>query len=317
MSAINNRILPRRNALAAAENDHSVRNKYLFVFFFLAPGMALFFAFFLMPVSNSVRYSLYDWNGFGPPTDYVELDNYDRLVHNEVFQNSIKHSLQIVALSLIIQLPLALGLAIMVGRGHLPGKHIFRTILFVPYVFSEILTAYIWAYVYHPRDGLVNWAAGNIIPNYETIPFLADRGIVMFAIFAVITWKYFGLHMILYMAALQGVPEDLEDAARLDGASEAKVLQKVTIPLIGPTIRLTVYLSVLGSFQQFVMIWILTEGGPANASQVIATYLYKFGIISLKLGFGSAVAIILVVITLSFSLFYQFFVMRQDYSQVN
>ena len=317
MSTINNRVLPRRDPVTAAKQNHNVLNKYLFVFFFLAPGMAMFFAFFLMPVSNSVRYSLYDWNGFGPPTDYVGLENYDRLIHNEVFQGSINHSLQIVALSLLLQLPLALGLAIMVGRGQLPGRQIFRTILFIPYVFSEILSAYIWAYVYHPRDGLVNWAAGSVIPNYENIPFLADRGVVMFAIFAVITWKYFGLHMILYMAALQGVPEDLEDAARLDGATEAKVLQKVTIPLIGPTIRLTVYLSVLGSFQQFVLIWILTEGGPANASQVIATYLYKFGILSFKLGYGSAVAIILVVITLTFSLFYQFVIMRQDYSEAN
>jgi raffinose/stachyose/melibiose transport system permease protein len=130
----------------------------------------------------------------------------------------------------------------------------------------------------------------------------------------VLTWKYFGFHMILYMAGLQSIPADLEDAARVDGANERQVLQNITLPMLGSTIRLTVFLSVVGSFQQFVLVWVLTEGGPVNASELIGTYLYKFGIVRQNLGYGSAVAIVLFGITLVFSLGYQRIIMRQDFS---
>jgi raffinose/stachyose/melibiose transport system permease protein len=137
---------------------------------------------------------------------------------------------------------------------------------------------------------------------------------VLFGIFAVITWKYFGFHMILYMAGLQNISKDLEDAARVDGANEAQVLRNITLPLLGSTLRLTVFLSVLGSFQQFVIIQIMTLGGPVNASEVIGTYLFKYGIQRFNLGYGSAVAVVLFAITLVFSIGYQRIILRRDYS---
>jgi raffinose/stachyose/melibiose transport system permease protein len=116
------------------------------------------------------------------------------------------------------------------------------------------------------------------------------------------------------MAGLQGVPKDLEDAARVDGANVMQVLTKITLPLMGSTIRLTVFLSVLGALQQFVIVWVLTTGGPVNASQTMGTYIYKFGIKNYQLGYGSAVALILFSITLIFSLGYQRMIMRQDFA---
>jgi raffinose/stachyose/melibiose transport system permease protein len=314
MSAITTPVLPKRRLQTQPRQDNRQGNRYLYALIFVLPGMLLFFVLLLLPLSSSLYYSLFDWNGFGPPTDYVGMGNYERLINHEVFLTSIRNSLVIVVLSVVVQLPLALGLALAVGRGELRGRSIFRTILFIPYVFSEILTAYIWSYAFHPQDGLVNLLFKGVVPNFQNVLWLADSNIVIFSIFVVITWKYFGLHMILFTAALQGVPRELEDAARVDGATERQIIQKVTVPLIGPTIRLSVYLSVLGSFQQFVLIWILTQGGPANASQVLATYLDKFGILGLRLGYGSAVAILLFLITLTFSLIYQFFVLRRDYA---
>lgn len=317
MSAVTWRSLGRssdnNNHDSESDRRKRVRSKYLAVMIFLVPGMIFFFAFLLIPVSNSLYYSAYKWNGLGPPTDYVGLKNYDFLVNQKAFRQALDNSLMIVVLSLSVQLPLAMALALAVGRGKLPGRAIFRVILFIPYVFSEILTAYIWMYIFHPREGLVNTIYHTISPAADNLALLADKEIALYAVFMVITWKFFGLHMILYMAALQGVPKDLEEAARIDGASETQVIRKVTLPMIGPTIRLTVYLSVLGSFQQFVLIWILTEGGPANATHVLATYLYKFGIISWRLGLGSAIAVMLFAITFSFSLIYQRVVMRRDY----
>jgi len=302
-----------KNINSDAYQRQQSRNRILAILFFLAPGMIFFFAFLLIPVSNSLYYSGFKWNGLGPPTDFVGVRNYEFLLNQSAFQQSIENSFVIVALSLAVQLPLALGLALVVGRGSLPGRSIFRTILFIPFVFSEIITAYIWSYVYHPRDGLANFILHLFAPGADNVALLADKDLALIAVFVVITWKFFGLHMILYMAALQGVPNDLEEAARIDGATEMQVIRFVTIPMIGATIRLTVYLSVLGSFQQFVLIWILTEGGPANATHVLATYLYKFGIISWRLGLGSAIAVMLFIITFTFSLIYQVVVLRTDY----
>jgi raffinose/stachyose/melibiose transport system permease protein len=326
MAAIRSRILPNPRQGVSASKFRRELGKNLTAWMCVVPGMAVFLLFLLIPMAQSFRYSLYDWNGFGPPTkiaDYevegynIGLGNYDLLVHNRVFQNAVKDSFLIMFLSVTIQLPIAMTLALMVGRGQLRGRKFFRMVLFVPYVFSEVITAIIWRYVLHPTDdGLVNHVLGNI-PGYQTVGFISDRDIVLYAIFAVITWKYFGLHMILYMAGLQGVARDLEDAARIDGASEARVLRYITLPLMGSTIRLTLFLSILGSFQQFVIIWVLTQGGPVNSSQVITTFLYKYGIKTFKMGFGSAVAIILFAITLVFSLGYQRIALRQDYGHLS
>jgi raffinose/stachyose/melibiose transport system permease protein len=231
-----------------------------------------------------------------------------------VFQTAVMNSFRIMGLSLLIQLPIAMLLALMVGRGNLPGRRIFRLLLFLPYVFSEVISALIWRYVMHPTDGLLNWFLGHSVPGYSNIGWLAERDIVIYSVFIVLTWKYFGFYMILYMAGLQGVPKDLEDAARVDGANIVQVLSRITLPLMGGTIRLTVFLSVLGAFQQFVLVWVLTGGGPVNASQIMGTYIYKFGIKSFNLGYGAAVALILFAITLIFSIGYQRMILRQDFA---
>jgi raffinose/stachyose/melibiose transport system permease protein len=289
-------------------------NKALLIALFVTPGMAVFLIFLLLPVLGSVRYSLYKWDGFGPLTNYVALDNYERLYHHNVFRLALQHSFMLMGMSITIQLPIALAIALLVGRGNLPGSRIFRLLLFVPYVFSEPLTAIIWLYVLHPQSGLANLTLDALLPGTNRVAWLGDRDIVLYSVFGVLTWKYFGFYMILYMAGLQNVNRDLEEAARVDGANWRQVLWKITLPLMGNTIRLTVFLSVLGSFQQFVTIWVLTQGGPVNGSEVLATYLYKYGIQRFNLGYGSAVAVILFMITLVFSLGYQRLVMRQDYA---
>jgi raffinose/stachyose/melibiose transport system permease protein len=143
--------------------------------------------------------------------------------------------------------------------------------------------------------------------------FLGDTSTVLFALFVVITWKYFGFHMILYLAGLQGIPPELEDAARVDGASPTRVLRDITLPLLGPTVRVSVFFSVLGSLQFFDLIWVMTKGGPVNASNTMATYMYTYGFQRFQLGYGAAVTLIIFTICLGFSLSYQRFVMRRDF----
>lgn len=314
MTAMRIRVLPRTDTQQRMDKLRYDFGKGLMIALFIFPGMMIFALFLLIPIGQSAVFSLYEWNGFGPLTNFVGTGNFERLFNHSIFTSALRHSFILMACSVLIQLPLALGLALLVGRGELRGKRIFRTILFVPYVFSEIITAIIWLYVLHPQSGLVNTILASLNPGYQFIAWLGNRDLVLYSIFAVITWKYFGFYMILYMAGLQNVPRDLEDAARVDGASESKVLRFVTLPLMGSTIRLTVFLSVLGSFQQFVIVWVLTQGGPVNASELIATYLFKYGIQRFALGYGSAVAVVLFAITLVFSLGYQRIILRQDYA---
>jgi raffinose/stachyose/melibiose transport system permease protein len=188
-------------------------------------------------------------------------------------------------------------------------------LLFIPYVFSEIIAAIIWQYVLRgSADGPANQLLGTFIPNFGAADWLGEKQYVMYAIFAVLTWKYFGFYMILYMAGLQGVPKDLEEAGRVDGANWLQVLRFITLPMMGNTLRLTVFLSVLGSFQQFVVVQVLTRGGnPFNQGHVITTYLFKFGFKRFDMGYGSAVAVVLFLICLVFSIGYQRIVMKRDY----
>jgi raffinose/stachyose/melibiose transport system permease protein len=308
------RFIAREQAVAAAAQRPQARKEQLFtIALFLIPGAVIYTLFLIVPMLQAGYYSLFDWNGLGPLTDFVGFNNYERAFQHNIFQTAILNSLIITALSLLIQLPLAIMLALMVGR-KLPGRFFFRSIFFMPYVFSEIITAIIWTFVYNPGGGLLNTVLGTIVPGYEPIGWLANRDIALIAIFIVITWKYFGLHMILYMAGLQSINTEIEESARIDGASELQVLRYMTLPLLAPTIRLTIYLSVLGSLNQFVLIWVLTAGGPANSTQVMASYMFRFGIKSFNLGYGSAVAVIIFAIALIFSIGYQRAIMHRDYA---
>ena len=204
-------------------------------------------------------------------------------------------------------------LALLIGRD-LPGRAIFRMIFFMPYVFSEVIVAIMWLGLFNPdpERGLIN-ALLVLIPGAEAQPWLANTQTVLLCIFIVLTWKYFGFYLLLFMTGLQNIPADIEEAALIDGANTRQMTFQITIPLLGPTIRTAVYLSVLGSLQQFILVWIMSHGGPVNASEVMSTYMYRYGFVRFYLGYGSAVAIVMFLICLSFSLLYQRFTPQQDY----
>jgi raffinose/stachyose/melibiose transport system permease protein len=141
---------------------------------------------------------------------------------------------------------------------------------------------------------------------------LADPGIVLYTLFVVISWKYFGFHMILYLAGLQQIPRELEEAAAIDGARGFETFRYVTLPLLGPTIRISAFLSIIGAIQLFDLVWVLTGGGPVNASNTMAIYMIDHGFKRFQFGYASAVAVIMLVISLVFALLYQRFVLRRD-----
>ena len=289
------------------------REKLAVILLFLLPPAIIYVGLVLFPMLQAMYYSLFRWSGLGPAEDFIWFNNFTRMFRDGVFLKALGNNLLIVAMSALVQLPLALGLALLIRR-HMAGRRLFRLIFFLPFVLSEVITGVLWGFVFNPQVGLLNTVLAGIIPGYQPQGWLGDTGMVIFAVFAVISWKYFGLHLILYTAGLQNIPAELEEAALIDGASGIQVLRYITIPLLGPTIRLSLYLSVLGALQIFDLVWIMTTGGPVSASETMATYLYKFGFQRFAIGYGSAVAVVLFAICFSFSFIYQRYVMRRDYA---
>lgn len=284
----------------------------LVIALFLLPALILFLLFVIYPIFRSVYFSMFNWNGLGPATKFVGLGNFKTILADKVFLKAIGNVLIIVVFSLGVQLPLALALAVLVGRD-LPGRAVFRTIFFMPYVLSEVNVAIMWLLLYNadPERGFLN--AILVLLGGKPVTWLADTHIVLLAVFMALTWKYFGFHMLLYLTGLQNIPKEIEEAATIDGASSFQNFGYITLPLLGSTIRTSVYMSVLGSLQQFILVWIMTKGGPVNASETLATYMYRFGFVQFKLGYGSAVAIYMFLFCLTFSLIYNRLTQQPDY----
>jgi raffinose/stachyose/melibiose transport system permease protein len=275
----------------------------------LGPALVLFVGFVLAPIAVAAYYSLHAWNGFGP-LQWVGLENYKQALSDPVFQNAIKHNLIFAVLSVVLQLPLSLGIALLLNRS-LRGRAFLRLVVFAPYVLSEATTAVIWLLILQPggfADALLKAVGlGGLVHQW-----LADGSIVLYVLFLVITWKYVGFGIILLLAGLQGIPPELREAALLDGATPWTATRYITLPLLGPTIRIWIFLSVIGSLQLFDLVWIMTLGGPAGASTTMATYLIDRGFRRYEFGYGSAVAVILFVICFVFALLYQRFALRRD-----
>ncbi|WP_439380088.1 carbohydrate ABC transporter permease [Amycolatopsis lexingtonensis] len=300
---------PSAPAVGARPRRSGLR-KRLELALLLGPALLLFAGFVLVPIGIAAFYSLFKWNGFGPLDDFIGFDNYVDAFSGTVFQSAIVHNLIIAGLSIVVQLPLSIGLAMLLNR-KLRGRAVLRALVFAPYVLSEAITAVIWVLMLQPNgfadQVLKAVGLGGLIHNW-----LADPGIVLYTLFVVITWKYIGFGIILLLAGLQGVPAELREAAALDGASAWQTTRHVVLPLLGPTIRIWIFLSVIGSLQLFDVAWIMTTGGPANASTTMATYLVDHGFKRYEFGFGSAVAVILFVICFVFALLYQRFALRRD-----
>jgi raffinose/stachyose/melibiose transport system permease protein len=277
---------------------------------FLLPALILYAVFVLIPIVQAAHYSLFKWNGLTPLTDFVGLANYQRALSEPTFIKAITHNGILVVLSLVLQIPFALGVALMLNR-RFPGRAIFRLIFFAPYVISEVIAGVVWRLLLQP-DGMVDGALTAVGMGSLYHPWLADPDTVLWALFVIISWKYFGFHMILMLAGLQGIPRELEEAAAIDGASRRQALRYVTLPLLGPTIRVSVFLSIIGALQLFDLVWVTTGGGPVDASNTMATYMVDWGFERFQLGYGSAIAVILFVIALIVALAYQRYVLRRD-----
>jgi raffinose/stachyose/melibiose transport system permease protein len=296
---------------APARQKRSTGRGRLLIVAFIAPALLVYVAFVLLPVGLAAVYSFFNWNGLSALDRFIGFDNYVRAINDPVFQAAIGHNLGIVALSLTIQGPIAIGVALLLNR-RMHGRTVLRVLIFVPFVLSEVIAGLAWKLLLQPHgpfDGILETIGLGGLRQL----WLADQDVVFWTLFVVLSWKYLGFAIILFLAGLQGVPDELAEAAQIDGASWWQTQRYVTLPLLGPTIRIWAFLSIIGSLQQFDMVWILTGGGPVNATTTMATYMVQYGFQRSQLGFGSAVAVILFIISLVFALLYQRFLLRRDF----
>ena len=300
--------MSKRNAIRGGPG----RASFLTLFVLLAPALIIFIAMVLVPVVEAAAFSLYKWNGLGPMTNFRGLRNFQALFSDEVVGKAISHNVLIAIFSLVVQLPMAMGLALIVSDEKFKGAVFFRTFFFLPYVLSEVITGALWQFIYQPQFGLVKLLWSTLLPGAQAPALLGDTKTVFWAILAVIVWKYFGLHMTIYVAGLQDIPKEQIEAATIDGASRKRIFASIILPGMRIPIQLSVFFSVIGSFQIFDVVWAMGRGDPVNAAETIVTYLYKMGLQRFNIGYGGAIAVFIFLLCLFFNLFYQKVLVREE-----
>ncbi|MEU1851101.1 sugar ABC transporter permease [Streptomyces sp. NPDC019990] len=278
---------------------------------FQLPALVLFMGLVLLPMLFALYAAFFRWGGFGMPSDYIGGENFTRLFRDEVFLGDLWRCLVLVVLSLAVQLPFALAMAVLLNQ-RMRGRAVYRMLFFAPYVLSEAITGILFGMIFAPDDGFADQVLGAIGLDGLGGEWFAAPSTVMATLFLVMTWKYFGFHMMLYLAALQAVPKELTEAALIDGAGPWQRFRNVTLPLLAPTLRISVFLSVIGAIQLFDLVWVTTAGGPDHHSETMAVTMFQYGFKRYQVGYASAISVVMFGISLVFALAYQRFVLRRD-----
>lgn len=276
------------------------------------PAIIVFAGLVIFPVALAAYYGFYKWQGYGPPTDWVGLNNYKVILTDPDFQHVLEHNGIIAVASIVIQGPLAIGLALLLNQ-KIRGRSLIRVLIFVPYVISEVIVGTGWSLMLHPT-GAVNAVLHGLGLGFMATDWLADPKIALWTLMGIITWKYIGFAVILMLAGLQGIPDELSEAAQIDGASYWQVQRHIMLPLLAPTIRIWAFLSIIGSLQLFDLVYIIWGqyiSGTAGTS-TMATYMALNGRLAGNYGYGSAVAVVMFLISLVVALLYQRFILRRD-----
>lgn len=273
--------------------DKVLSNKWVITLYVL-PSLLLIMGIVYIPIVLTGYYGLNEWNGIGSMT-FIGLDNYQALIKDETFWSSTWHSL-LLALFSVISLFLYLIVA-MVLAARIKGANLFRKIYLIPMLLSSVAIAQLWLRIYHPSNGIVNSLLESI--GFANPPaWLAEPSLVLYALFIPILWQYAGFYILIYYAALKNIPTSLEEAAKIDGANAWQIAWKIKLPLVMEVIKVTIVLAVVGSLKYFDLIFVMTDGGPNGASEVMASYMYHTAFRAYDFGYGSAIGFFLLVICL-------------------
>lgn len=274
-----------------------LRNSFVAGFVFVLPALAIYLFYFILPIPLSGYYSFFHWDGISPHKAFIGLQNWTGVVTDPIFLRSLLNNIELVVFSIGIQIPMGILLAIFISS-KLRGVRVFKLLYFLPLMLSDVAIGITWRYIYEPNFGLVNTFLKLVgLASWQS-GWLGDANFAFGAVIATICWQYIPFYMIIFAAALSGIPEELHESAVLDGASGRQAFFYVTLPLLSNTIRMASILSLTGSLKYFGLIYVMTEGGPNHASELLATYMYKQAFTSFRMGYGSTIAMAMFIISL-------------------
>ena len=271
---------------------------------FAAPALAAIALFFFVPVAAGLGLSLTDFDLYALADPavlrFVGARNYVELFQDPVFWVALRNTLVFVAVGAPLSVAVSLGAALLLQSRGLRAKGLFRTLLFLPVVTTLVAVAVVWRYLYHPRVGLLNQALGAV--GFAPVDWLGDPRFALASLIALAVWKNFGFNMVIFVAGLQAIPERLYEAARLDGANRAQLLRHVTLPLLAPTTSFVLVMTLIGHFQLFAEPYVMTQGGPEDATRSLVLLMYEQGFRWWSLGQAAALAFVLFAIVLGVGL---------------
>jgi multiple sugar transport system permease protein len=265
---------------------------------FVAPALIVLGVFFFIPVVSALVMSLTDFDLYAlsdlENLRFIGFENYGALLREPLFWKSLGNTLYFVALGVPLSIGLSLAAALLVNSKLAKFRGLFRTVFFAPVVTTLVAVAVVWRYIFHTRYGFLNYGLESM--GLDPIDWMGDPHWAMPAIVILAVWKNFGYNMIILLAALQNIPEDLYEAARIDGASGWQVFRHITLPGLGPVLLLVSLLTMTGYFQLFAEPYVMTEGGPLQSTLSVLYFMYEEGFKWWSLGRASAVAFLLFVL---------------------
>ncbi len=264
---------------------------------FLALPLLVYLIFVILPTLNSLIYSFTDWVGYGADFNFVGLANFEKIFTDRRFSNAIKNTAIWLALAMTAPTLLGLSLALALqGKGKI--NTFYKSLFYLPICLSPIIIGIIWVWLYSPKVGIVNLFLRSVGLDQFTTAWLANPNTALYAVFVAWAWQQTGLNMVIFLAGLTSVPTPLVEAAKVDGASAWQTLLKVIIPMLRPATVVVLALTAISALKSFEIIWVMTMGGPFNKSDTLAVFMYSESFRKFKMGYGSAAAVILFLMTL-------------------
>lgn len=267
------------------------------VWCFLLPSLAIFVLYRVLPLAWNVWLSFQDWSPLRPAT-FIGLEHYEEmLVWDDVFWTSLWNTLIFIA-SGPLGIALALGIALLVNAD-IRGRNIYRTIVFLSYPLMTVAVGIIWRWLYDERVGLFNYVLRSLGMIDRPIPFLQSFEWSLPAVIAANIWQVLGFYMIVLLAGLQNIPQNLYEAAAIDGAPRASQFRRITLPLLRPSIFLCFIIGMLNSFTSFDLVWVMTGGGPGHSTELLVTYIYKLAFVQTEFAYAAALTTALFILLIA------------------
>ena len=285
------------------------RREWLDGYLLVAPALILFVLLVIYPMFNTVYLSFFDYGLTDPRIRFIGVNNFVELTGDEVFWRALRNNATILIVSVVVQVGLGIVLSALIDRGLRWGKSAARTLNFAPVVMSAVAVGILWQLIYDPTVGLADRFVNLIGLDPPSQGWLGDPHLVIFSVLVVACWQYTGYVMIIVLAGMQSVSPELYEAAAIDGATEIQKFFSITLPSIRNVIIAVVLITMIGAVKVFDLVYILTRGGPANASQVMGTYIYYNAFTVNRAGYASAISVVL----LGFALILGFMQLRLSY----